>query len=519
MEDNRNRENNGRNVRRPQQRSSSEDGQVRRSTSAAGASMNGQVRRSASAAGTSMNGQVRRGTSATRTSTNGQARRSASTAGASANGQTRRVQGTQQTRTSSTSTSRNGRSMGTQGTQTVRRSASGAPQSRQVRQDRQTAMNHNTSKRKPSTKRKATSQKANKKKRGKIILFITEILVLLLLLVVFWGVMQARKIKIVTIDDENVEINEQVKESTENGTLKGYRNIALFGVDSREGELDKNTRTDTIKVVSINLDTKEVKMISLYRDTYVNLSTDTYNKANAAYAKGGPKQAISMLNMNMDLNITDFVTIGFDGLIDVIDAVGGVEIDVQQNEIEHLNNYQISMAGKQDGTVNAKGEPNYVATPGVDYTPVTSAGLQTLNGLQATAYCRIRYVGNDFARAERQNVVLKQVAKKAMTLNPATLNKIAEAVFPKVATSLELNEIIELLGGLTSYKIGETAGFPFEGNYQTGRVNKMSCVIPQDLQYNVTLLHEFLFGEENYDPSDTVKTCSQKIASDTGIYR
>ena len=244
----------------------------------------------------------------------------------------------------------------------------------------------------------------------------------MILLVVFWGVMKARQIQIVTIDDQDVEINEQVKEATETGAMKGYRNIALFGVDSRDGELDKSTRTDTIIIASINQDTKEVKMISVLRDTYLNLSTDTYNKANSAYAKGGPKQAIAMLNMNLDMNITDFVTIGFDGLIDVIDAVGGIEIDVQENEIPHLNSYQISMVGKQDGTLNANGEPNYVATAGVDYTPVTTAGLQKLNGLQATAYCRIRYVGNDFARTQRQRTVIEKVAKKAMTLNPATLN-------------------------------------------------------------------------------------------------
>ena len=349
-------------------------------------------------------------------------------------------------------------------------------------------------------------------------MFIIEIFVLLILLVVFWGVMKARQIQIVTIDDQDVEINEQVKEATETGAMKGYRNIALFGVDSRDGELDKSTRTDTIIIASINQDTKEVKMISILRDTYLNLSTDTYNKANSAYAKGGPKQAIAMLNMNLDMNITDFVTIGFDGLIDVIDAVGGIEIDVQENEIPHLNSYQISMVGKQDGTLNAKGEPNYVATEGVDYIPVTTAGLQKLNGLQATAYCRIRYVGNDFARTQRQRTVIEKVAKKAMTLNPATLNNIANAVFPKIATSLDLSEIIELLGGITGYTIGETASFPFDGSVQTGRVRKMSVVIPQDLEYNVKLLHQMFFDEQDYEPSSTVKTCSSKIASDTGVY-
>lgn len=327
-------------------------------------------------------------------------------------------------------------------------------------------------------------------------------------------------IELVQINDKEVGINEEVQQKIEEGTssMKGYRNIALFGVDSRNKQLEKSTRTDTIMIASINLDTKEVRLVSIYRDTWLNLSTDTYSKANAAYAKGGPQQALSMLNMNLDMNITDFVTIGFEGLIDVIDAVGGVEVDVKQAEIDSLNDYQISMAGREDGTLNAKGEPNYVATPGVDYIPVKSAGLQTLNGLQATAYARIRYVGNgDFDRAARQRLVLTQVAKKAMTLNPTTLNNITEAVFDEIATSLDMGEIISLLSGIASYEIGESTGFPFEGYVKTGRVGKASVVIPVDLTKNVSLLHEFLFDETDYTPSETVKKCSQKISSDTGV--
>lgn len=378
----------------------------------------------------------------------------------------------------------------------------------------------NNRKKQPTTQKQPMTQKqARKKKRNRIILFVAEIFVLLILLVVFWGMDKVRKINIVTIDDQELEINEVVKQEAETGAMKGYRNIALFGVDSRDKQLDKATRTDVIKIVSINEDTGEVKLVSVYRDSFLNLSTDTYNKANLAYAKGGPKQALAMLNMNLDMNITDFVTIGFDGLIDVIDAVGGVEINVKESEVVHLNSYQISMVGKQDG-VNAKGEPNYVADAGVDYIPVTKSGLQTLNGLQATAYCRIRYVGNDFERTQRQNAVLEQVAKKAMTLNPSTLNKIAEAVFPKIATSLELSEILELLGGITKYSIGETAGFPFDGHFATGMIGKKgSCVVPTTLEDNVILLHQFFFGsEEGYEPSETVKTCSQKIQSETSAY-
>ena len=372
-------------------------------------------------------------------------------------------------------------------------------------------------------KQNLTPQQAAKKKKKKIILFVAEICLLFLLVgiaCVAWPILnQAQKIRVVDIKEDDVIMNEEVKQSLESGNSKlhNYRNIALFGVDSRSGELDKNTRTDTIMIASINLDTKEVRLVSVMRDTWLNMSTDSYNKANAAYAKGGPKQAISMLNMNLDMDITDFVTIGFDGLIDVIDAVGGVEIDVKEAEIVHLNSYQISMAGKEDGTLNAAGEPNYVATAGVDYIPVEHAGLQKLNGLQATAYARIRYVGNDFERTSRQRTVLTKVAKKAMTLNPATLNKIAEAVFPKIATSLDMSEILSLLSGIASYSVGETANFPFDGYVQTGRVNSASVVIPVDLTKNVSLLHEFLFDESGYNPSDTVKKCSQKVSSDTGV--
>lgn len=367
-------------------------------------------------------------------------------------------------------------------------------------------------------KQPLTPKQLQKKKRNKILLFVAEIFVLLILLVVFWGVTQARKINFVSFDDEEVEINEEVKEATETGAMKGYRNIALFGVDSRDKQLDKATRTDVIMVASINQDTGDIKLVSIYRDSFLNLSTDTYNKANLAYAKGGPKQAIAMLNMNLDMNITDFVTVGFDAVIDVIDAVGGVEINVREEEIVHLNSYQISMVGKQDG-VNAAGEPNYVATAGVDYEPVTKAGLQTLNGLQATAYSRIRYVGNDFERTQRQQEVIRQLAKKALTMNPSTLNKIAETVFSEIATSLDLSEILELLGDITKYSFGESTRFPFEGEYATGTIGKKgSCIVPTTLEENVILLHQFFFGVEEYTPSETVKTCSQKIQSETSSY-
>ena len=297
----------------------------------------------------------------------------------------------------------------------------------------------------------------------------------------------------------------------ENVTLKGYKNIALFGVDSREGSLGKGTRSDTIIIASINNDTGDIRLCSVYRDTYLNLGNDSYNKCNAAYAKGGPEQAINMLNMNMDLNITDYVTVGFEGLIETIDALGGVYIDVQQNEIVHLNNYQISMVGK---TTDKK---TYTATEGVDYIAVKEPGMQLLNGLQATAYCRIRYVGDDFMRAQRQRTVLAAVMDVCKKSDPATLNKILNAALPNVSTSLDVDEMTAMLSNVTKYNITGSDGFPFESNRATGTVgSKGSCVIPVNLEQNVSLLHNFLFDDAAYQVSAQVQQYSNKVSSDTG---
>lgn len=365
---------------------------------------------------------------------------------------------------------------------------------------------------KAMAKKRAEAKKREKKKRGKILLFIVEIFVLLLMVVVLYGVLKTEKVGKVDIPEEDIVINEEVKEKEET-TMKGYRNIALFGVDSREGALNKNTRSDTIMIASINMDTGECKLVSVYRDTYMNLGNDSYNKCNGAYAKGGPMQAINMLNMNLDMNITDFVTVGFEGLADTIDALGGVEIDVAENEISHLNNYQISMVGKtSDGKT-------YTANAGTDYIPVTTAGRQVLNGLQATAYCRIRYVGDDFQRTQRQRTVLLAIAEKAKKASPATLNKIANDVFDEIYTSLDLSEIVELLGEVSKYEVVGQGGFPEESMRATGTIgSKGSCVVPKSLADNVTWLHQFLFDDNNYTPSAEVQSYSEKIAADSGSY-
>lgn len=351
---------------------------------------------------------------------------------------------------------------------------------------------------------KKNSKKAQaKKQRRRIILFVIEIIILVIAVFVLYGVMSGTKSGKLDLDEDDIIINEQVVEAQET-TMKGYRNIALFGVDSTTGALTKNTRSDTVMIASINQDTGECKLVSVYRDTYLNLSNDSYNKCNAAYAKGGPEMAISMLNLNLDLNITDFVTVGFAGLTDTVDALGGINMQIEDVEISHLNNYQLCIAEDLKRS----------------YTPVKSAGYQLLDGLQATGYCRIRYTkGDDFRRAQRQRDVLSAIADQAKKASLPQLTETANAVFDEVYTSLDLTEIVELLGKVNTYYISETEGFPQESNRVNAKIgSKGDCVIPLSLEDNVKWLHQFLFNDSSYEPSADVKRCSEDIYKETNGY-
>ncbi len=340
-------------------------------------------------------------------------------------------------------------------------------------------------------------------------LLILEICVLLIAIGVMYVVMTTTgEVERKQIDHEKITINDEVVETMANNDKteeKGYRNIALFGVDARDGELGKGTRSDTIIIASINQDTQEIKLISIFRDTYLNLSNDSYNKCNAAYAQGGPEQAISMLNANLDLDITDYVTVGFAGLIDAINALGGVDMEVTEAEISHLNNYQLTMSEEL----------------GVDYIPVEKTGKQLLNGMQATAYCRIRYTkGDDFRRAERQRDVLTAMMEKAKTASVGELTEMVNAVLPQVQTSLNVNEVISVLGSVAGYDVVTSDGFPFLGERTAANVgSKGSCVIPDDLEENVILLHQILYPEQDYTPSRQVKSFSAEIDAQTREYR
>ena len=196
----------------------------------------------------------------------------------------------------------------------------------------------------------------------------------------------------------------------------GYTNFVLFGGDSRTGEVTKNLNTDSIIIVSLNNETKEVKMVSVYRDTLLDVTNGKIKKCNSAYSSGGATQAINMLNMNLDLDIKKYVTVDFGAVADLVDMLGGIEVDVSVAEYKAVNKY-IDETGQVAGK-KAK--------------HLTHGGLQKLDGVQATTYARIRKgVGDDYARTERQRLIIQKVAEKAMKSDQSTINKNMDTIIRK----------------------------------------------------------------------------------------
>ena len=348
-----------------------------------------------------------------------------------------------------------------------------------------------------------------RKKRRKV-LFILEIIVLLLFIggLYVYGQISAKldkiDIKETDLQEQDIVTNDQAPQMT------GYTTYALFGLDHRSKNEKLNTEnSDTIIIASINNDTKAVKLVSVYRDTLLNVKDDTYSKANAAYALGGPAQAVNMLNTNLDLNITDYVSIDFDALVTVIDCLGGLDIPLSYAEIVHMNNYCVETAEET----------------GKSYTPVelpepkpedqeAIVGTYHLNGVQATSYCRIRYTASlDMGRTERQRRVIQMIVDKAKKAGLSTIFDIMDQVFPMVKTSVSKTEILKLIPAMIGYCIDETTGFPQDYKFATV---KGSVIVPTTLDSNVLKLHQFLYGNTNYTPTQDVLNKSAQIAAIVG---
>lgn len=354
---------------------------------------------------------------------------------------------------------------------------------------------------------KLDREKAKKKKSRLRTIIVLAILEVFTLIAIFaygyflrnWNLIQRIDVRPDVVENKNISVEK--KEEME----KGYWNVAVFGVDARNNNLvEKGLNSDVIMIVSINRETGDIKLVSVFRDTYLNITEkNLYNKINAAYAMGGPEQALAAINKNLDLNIYDYAVFNWKAVVDGINILGGIDgISLSKAELYYINAYITE-------TVKVTKVGSY---------QLKKTGEQHLDGVQAVAYARLRYMDNDYARTERQRNVIKACFKKALTADFSVLNNIMVTCFPQVATNINFNNIVAMAQNIKKYNIADTGGFPWQRGEAMIK-DKGDCVVPATLESNVIKLHEFLFSESDYKPSEAVIRISNNIKDSSGIYR
>lgn len=333
------------------------------------------------------------------------------------------------------------------------------------------------------------NQEKNQNKNGrksikKIVLIILSCIILLALTAIISCYIflenKLNKINYVEINKDDIAVNTDVAEN-----LSSYRNIALLGLDSLNNSYS-GCRSDAIMIVSLNNNTNDVKIVSVYRDTYLDISPKSANSAfldkiTHAYAYGEATQTLTALNRNLDLNITEFATLNFSALIDAVDSIGGIDLYISEEEVQ----YKFSKN-------------------------ITQAGTYHLNGTETLNYCsNLHTEGGDYKRTERMRTVLTKIFEKAKTLDAGELNKLVDAVFPHISTNITKDEIYSLIPNIAKYNVTDTIGWPYDVDADTSL--GVWYGVPTHLIDDVSKLHYVLFGEENYEVSDTVKQISAEI--------
>ena len=280
----------------------------------------------------------------------------------------------------------------------------------------------------------------------------------------------------------------------------GYWTIAVFGVDSRDGNTGKGALSDVEMLCSIHRKTGEIRLLSVFRDTYLRIDQkDDFDKINEAYFLGGPEQAIKALEDNLDLQIDDYATFNWKAVVDAINVLGGVDIDITDKEFAYINSFITE-------TVNSTGVGSY---------QLEHSGMNHLDGVQAVAYARLRLMDTDFNRTERQRKVLGQAMEKAKNSDLKTLTTLIGTVYPQTKTSIGVDNLAGMAKNAKKYYISQTSGFPF--SHQEIKIGKKACVVPTTLESNVIQLHSFLYNTENYVPSENLKSISTHIIEVSGL--
>ena len=278
------------------------------------------------------------------------------------------------------------------------------------------------------------------------------------------------KIDKVDIDESKLGVNDEL--SKKYGKVQ---NIALFGVDSTDGG---NGRSDSTMILTIDREHKKLKITSLMRDSYVSIDGHGNDKLNHAYAFGGPELAIRTINQNFGLNIKDFATVNFSSLPKIIDTLGGVDIDIDSEELKYINDY-----------INDLNRLNKT-----NVSSITKTGLQKLNGTQAMAYCRIRYTtGGDYKRTERHREVLEKLFEGIKEVSVAKYSTILNELMPMVKTSLSTSEILGL--GTDMVNIGrnlEQDRFPKDSDGKESMINGVYYLNLIKTQLRINFINGFL---------------------------
>ena len=329
-----------------------------------------------------------------------------------------------------------------------------------------------------------------KKKLGCLFHILRGLAAILLIIVILLGII---RLAFGRMDHAALD-TDQLGRVTEDKNMKNYRNIVLFGVDDQDNTIrDKGSRTDCIIIASIHKVSHKVKLMSIYRDTYVSIDGN-YDKINAAYSYGGPELAIRTINRNLDLDIKDFATVNFKALADAVDILGGIELTIKsEKELENLNAYIGNM-----NKINGGNSPKFQKT-----------GTYTFDGNQAVAYSRIRYMeGGDHARASHQRLVVDGILKKTKQ-QPWKIPSIASKVLPQCKTSLSANDLTLLTSTLLLTDISDSQAYPFESS--DSRYNGIYYGFPKTVKSNAREAHHYLFGTEGYEVSEELGKISDKV--------
>ena len=347
--------------------------------------------------------------------------------------------------------------------------------------------------------RQVKAERVAKKKRARrrkmTVILLAEVMVLCILLGMGYVITKYDKLQLNLFGKGDLIQNEGVIEDA-------YTTIALFGGDSREGKLEAGTHTDAMMLVSIHDQTKEMRMVSVYRDLITQQMSGEFKKANHAYFVGGPEEAINMLNRNFDLDIDGYLTVDFKALASAIDLLGGIEVDVTETEAEEINNYL------QESADVVEQEAVYV-----------KPGKQILSGVETLTYVRIRkHVGEDYGRTARQRAVVQKMFDKLKTMDLKMLDELTNEVFKGVSTNFTLKELLDLMADAVQYDLKENGGFAFE--HSEGSVEHVgSVVVPLGLVENVQELHQYLYPLSAYQVTDTVRAIAEELETLTGYTR